>query len=49
MRYLSRKHNVADHWYPKDMEKQARVDEYMAWQVKETLAFLSKSNCITEL
>ncbi|KAK7015115.1 Glutathione S-transferase theta-1 [Halocaridina rubra] len=32
LRYLSRKYNVADHWYPKDLKVQARVDEYLEWQ-----------------
>ncbi|XP_073985763.1 glutathione S-transferase theta-1-like [Rhodnius prolixus] len=33
LRYLCReKKNVADHWYPKDSKKQAKVDEYLEWQ-----------------
>ncbi|EEB17125.1 GSTD1-5 protein, putative [Pediculus humanus corporis] len=32
IRYLARKYNVDDHWYPKDIEKQARVDEFLEWQ-----------------
>ena len=24
--------DIPDHWYPKDARKQARVDQYMAWQ-----------------
>ncbi|XP_030847844.1 glutathione S-transferase theta-1-like [Strongylocentrotus purpuratus] len=33
IRYLSTKYSdlVPDHWYPKDLEKRARVDEYMAF------------------
>jgi glutathione S-transferase len=31
-RYLCRTFPVADHWYPKDSQKMARVDEFMAWQ-----------------
>jgi len=30
--YLCRTYPVNDHWYPKDSQKQARVDEYMSWQ-----------------
>lgn len=34
MRYLTHQNEaaVADHWYPRDARKQARVDEYMEWQ-----------------
>nr|XP_054773276.1 glutathione S-transferase theta-1-like [Lytechinus pictus] len=33
IRYLATKYAdlVPDHWYPKDLEKRARVDEYMAF------------------
>ncbi|XP_075754064.1 glutathione S-transferase theta-1-like [Pelodiscus sinensis] len=30
--YLSRKFNTPDHWYPSDLRKRARVDEYLSWQ-----------------
>uniref|UniRef100_A0A8D0HFN7 glutathione transferase n=1 Tax=Sphenodon punctatus TaxID=8508 RepID=A0A8D0HFN7_SPHPU len=30
--YLSRKFNTPDHWYPSDVQKRARVDEYLSWQ-----------------
>ncbi|XP_074868667.1 glutathione S-transferase theta-4 [Carettochelys insculpta] len=30
--YLSRKFNTPDHWYPSDLQKRARVDEYLSWQ-----------------
>ena len=31
-RYLARKYSVPDYLYPKDVQKQARVDEYLEWQ-----------------
>jgi len=31
LRYLCRTRNVADHWYPKDVRKRAKVDEYLDW------------------
>ncbi|ELT90456.1 hypothetical protein CAPTEDRAFT_173236 [Capitella teleta] len=30
--YLSDHYKVADHWYPKNPQARARVDQYMAWQ-----------------
>ncbi len=31
--YLKNKYDkIPDHWYPKDISKRARVDQYMAWQ-----------------
>jgi len=38
LRYICRTYNVADHWYPKDSMKQARVDEYLEWQHANTRA-----------
>ncbi|KAK6638437.1 hypothetical protein RUM44_008866 [Polyplax serrata] len=32
LKYLSRKYNVPDNWYPKDIKKQAKVDEFLEWQ-----------------
>ena len=32
LRYLAREFSVPDYWYPKDSQRQARVDEFMAWQ-----------------
>uniref|UniRef100_A0A8D2KWR0 glutathione transferase n=1 Tax=Varanus komodoensis TaxID=61221 RepID=A0A8D2KWR0_VARKO len=29
--YLSRKYNTPDHWYPSDLKKRAKVDEYLSW------------------
>ncbi|XP_053555769.1 glutathione S-transferase theta-1-like [Bombina bombina] len=34
--YLARKFKTADHWYPSDLQKRARVDEYLAWQHTNT-------------
>ncbi|KAJ8679870.1 hypothetical protein QAD02_015657 [Eretmocerus hayati] len=36
LRYLSRKFNCDDHWYPKDIDNQARVDQYLEWQHSNT-------------
>lgn len=38
LRYLCQRYpdHVADHWYPKDLQKQARVDTYMEWQHANT-------------
>lgn len=38
LRYLCHTYNVADHWYPKDSTKQARIDEYLEWQHINTRA-----------
>ncbi|KAG5867390.1 hypothetical protein JTB14_022928 [Gonioctena quinquepunctata] len=32
LRYLCRQYTIADHWYPKDSRKQAKVDELLEWQ-----------------
>lgn len=37
-RYLAREKNIADHWYPKESQAQARVDEYLEWQHLNTRA-----------
>ncbi|XP_077996084.1 glutathione S-transferase theta-1-like [Glandiceps talaboti] len=36
LKYLANKYNVADHWYPKDIKKRAKVDEYLAWHHTNT-------------
>ncbi|XP_070618067.1 glutathione S-transferase theta-1-like isoform X1 [Erythrolamprus reginae] len=40
--YLSRKYNTPTYWYPPDMRKRARVDEYLAWQTSTIRAGTSK-------
>ncbi|KAM5194195.1 glutathione S-transferase theta-1-like isoform 1-T1 [Mantella aurantiaca] len=34
--YLVNKYKTPDHWYPADIQKRARVDEYLAWQHSNT-------------
>lgn len=31
LKYICNKYNLPDHWYPKDVQKRARVDEAMSW------------------
>ncbi|NXA53580.1 GSTT1 transferase, partial [Nothocercus julius] len=45
--YLARKFKTPDHWYPSDLQKRARVDEYLSWQhtnmrAKGSMVFMSK-------
>ncbi|XP_052444878.1 glutathione S-transferase theta-3 [Carassius gibelio] len=32
MLYLAEKFHTPDHWYPADLQKRARVNEYLSWQ-----------------
>lgn len=32
LKYLCETFDLPDHWYPKDLKKRARVDQYLAWQ-----------------
>ncbi|KAK9521937.1 hypothetical protein VZT92_018440 [Zoarces viviparus] len=36
MKYLSTRYDVPDHWYPRQPERRARVDEYTAWHQSNT-------------
>ncbi|XP_066465872.1 glutathione S-transferase theta-1-like [Tiliqua scincoides] len=40
--YLARKFQTPDHWYPADLQKRARVDEYLSWQHTGVRMFGSK-------
>ncbi len=31
MRYLCQKYKLPDHWYPSDLTRRAKVDEYLDW------------------
>ena len=31
LKYIYNKYNLPDHWYPRDLKKQARVDEALSW------------------
>jgi len=31
MRYICNKYNLPDHWYPADLQKRSKVDEYLSW------------------
>ncbi len=31
MKYLVRKHKLPDHWYPVDLQQQAKIEEYLHW------------------
>ena len=47
LKYLHAKCDLADHWYPKDMKKRARVDEYLSWyhlntRIKAAMVFRTK-------
>ncbi|KAJ8285763.1 hypothetical protein GJAV_G00030660 [Gymnothorax javanicus] len=32
LKYLAQKFKTPDHWYPTDLQKRARVNEYLSWQ-----------------
>lgn len=35
-RYLSAKNEIADNWYPQDLQLRGRIDEYLEWQHANT-------------
>uniref|UniRef100_A0AAT9K459 glutathione transferase n=1 Tax=Amphiprion clarkii TaxID=80970 RepID=A0AAT9K459_AMPCL len=42
LKYLANKYDVPDHWYPRQPEKRARVDEYTAWHHSNTRPHAAK-------
>ncbi|KAM9857986.1 glutathione S-transferase theta-1a [Aulostomus maculatus] len=42
LQYLAQKHKVADHWYPVELQRRARVDEFLSWQHTNLRAHGSK-------
>ncbi|KAG1973932.1 glutathione S-transferase theta-4 [Pimephales promelas] len=42
LQYLAANHHTPDHWYPADLQKRARVDEFLSWQHTNIRAHGSK-------
>ncbi|XP_077149583.1 glutathione S-transferase theta-1-like [Ranitomeya variabilis] len=42
LQYLANKYKTPDHWYPSDLQKRARVDEYLSWQHANTRPHCSR-------
>ncbi|XP_034395681.1 glutathione S-transferase theta-2 [Cyclopterus lumpus] len=42
MKYLSTRYDVPEHWYPRQPERRARVDEYTAWHHTNTRPHAAK-------
>ncbi|XP_061836013.2 glutathione S-transferase theta-2 isoform X2 [Nerophis lumbriciformis] len=42
LKYLCTKYDVAEHWYPRQPERRARVDEYTAWHHTNTRPHAAK-------
>ncbi|XP_063754309.1 glutathione S-transferase theta-1-like [Eleginops maclovinus] len=42
MKYLVNKYDVPEHWYPRQPERRARVDEYTAWHHTHTRPHAAK-------
>ncbi|XP_070821009.1 glutathione S-transferase theta-2 [Chaetodon trifascialis] len=42
MKYLATKYDIPEHWYPRQPERRARVDEYTAWHHNNTRPHATK-------
>ncbi|KAM7018474.1 glutathione S-transferase theta-2 [Tautogolabrus adspersus] len=42
MKYLATKYDIPEHWYPRQPERRARVDEYTAWHHTNTRPHAAK-------
>ncbi|KAM3867879.1 glutathione S-transferase theta-2 [Diretmus argenteus] len=42
LKYLVAKYNIPEHWYPRQPERRARVDEYTAWHHTHTRPHAAK-------
>lgn len=42
LKYLATKYDVPEHWYPRQPERRARVDEYTAWHHSNTRPHAAK-------
>nr|XP_020450693.1 glutathione S-transferase theta-1-like [Monopterus albus] len=42
LKYLATRYNVPEHWYPRQPERRARVDEYTAWHHSNTRPHAAK-------
>nr|XP_046242413.1 glutathione S-transferase theta-2 [Scatophagus argus] len=42
LKYLVTKYNIPEHWYPRQPERRARVDEYTAWHHSNTRPHAAK-------
>uniref|UniRef100_A0A3Q2W8G2 glutathione transferase n=1 Tax=Haplochromis burtoni TaxID=8153 RepID=A0A3Q2W8G2_HAPBU len=42
LKYLTTKYDVPEHWYPRQPERRARVDEYTAWHHTNTRPHAAK-------
>ena len=36
MKYICAKYKLPDHWYPIDINKRAKIDEYLSWHHTNT-------------